>query len=402
MKTSSGHLTYCTNIHAGKDWAADFDNLKLYFPRIKAAVSPIAAMGLGLRLSNNASLTLAEPSPLVAFKSWLETQDAYVFTMNGFPYGEFHHTGVKAEVHSPDWSTAARMEYTMRLARILAAVLPPGMEGGISTSPLSYRHWFDSPEALDKLLKAATLNILEVVKELIEVYQKTGKRIHLDLEPEPDGIIESGAEYMNWYEQQLLPMGIPFIANACNLDDEEAENMIKQHLCLCYDVCHFSIGFEDHGAVLEQLSAKGLKVGKIQISAALKGKFGNVEGDQEVLDDFKRFNEPTYLHQVVARDEKGTLLRYPDLDEALKGFQQQSAEEWRAHFHVPISIDRIGNLQSTQKDILEVLDIQKKNPFTSHLEVETYTWEVLPEGLKIPVADSIIKELNWVIKHAIK
>lgn len=402
MKTSSGHLTYCTNIHAGKDWAADFDNLKLYFPRIKAAMSPNAAMGIGLRISNNASLTLAEPSPLAAFKSWLETQDAYVFTMNGFPYGEFHHTVVKAEVHSPDWSTAARMEYTIRLARILAAVLPPGMEGGISTSPLSYRHWFDSPEALDKLLKAATVNILEVVKELIEVYQKTGKRIHLDLEPEPDGIIESGAEYMNWYEQQLLPMGIPFIANACNLDDEEAENMIKQHLCLCYDVCHFSIGFEDHGAVLEQLSAKGLKVGKIQISAALKGKFGNVEGDQEVLDDFQRFNEPTYLHQVVARDEKGTLLRYPDLDEALKDFQQQSAEEWRAHFHVPISIDRIGNLQSTQKDILEVLDIQKKHPFTSHLEVETYTWEVLPEGLKIPVADSIIKELNWVIKHAIK
>ncbi len=400
MKTSSGHLTYCTNIHAGKDWAADFDNLKLYFPRIKAAVSPNAAMGIGLRISNNASLALAEPASLAAFKSWLEAQEAYVFTMNGFPYGEFHRTVVKAEVHSPDWSTAARKAYTIRLARILSALLPPGMEGGISTSPLSYRHWFDSPEALDMVLKAATLNVLEVVKELIEVHRKTGKRIHLDLEPEPDGIIESGAEYINWYEQQLLPMGIPFIANAFNLNDEEAEGMIKQHLCLCYDVCHFSIGFEDHGAVLEQLSAKGLKVGKIQISAALKGKFGNVERNQEVLDDFKRFNEPTYLHQVVARDEQGALLRYPDLDEALKDFQQQSAQEWRAHFHVPISIDRIGDLESTQKDILEVLGIQKNNPFTSHLEVETYTWEVLPEALKIPVADSIVKELNWVIKQA--
>lgn len=400
MKTSSGHLTYCTNIHAGKDWAADFDNLKLYFPEIKAAVSPNAAMGIGLRISNNASLALAEPASLAAFKSWLEAQEAYVFTMNGFPYGEFHRTVVKAEVHSPDWSTAARKAYTIRLARILSALLPPGMEGGISTSPLSYRHWFDIPEALDMVLKAATLNVLEVVKELIEVHRKTGKRIHLDLEPEPDGIIESGAEYINWYEQQLLPVGIPFIANAFNLDDEEAEGMIKQHLCLCYDVCHFSIGFEDHGAVLEQLSAKGLKVGKIQISAALKGKFGNVERNQEVLDDFKRFNEPTYLHQVVARDEQGALLRYPDLDEALEDFQQQSAQEWRAHFHVPISIDRIGNLESTQKDILEVLGIQKDNPFTSHLEVETYTWEVLPEALKIPVADSIVKELNWVIKQA--
>ena len=414
MRTKQGHLSYCTNIHAGNDWNADFDNLKTYFPQIKVAVSPGEPMGMGLRLSNAASITLADPERLDEFKRWLQANQAYVFTMNGFPYGEFHHTVVKEDVHSPDWTTAARKDYTIRLAHILAGLLPEDMEGGISTSPLSYRHWFATTETLNAAVGKATLNILDVVKELISIYRTTGKLIHLDLEPEPDGVIESGAEYMSWYEGVLLRIGIPAIAKAFSLSDQEAETLIKQHLCLCYDVCHFAIGYEDHGAVIKQLKNKGLKVGKIQISAALKAAFiavgiGSEMANKDietynkaVFEDFRKFNEPTYLHQVVAKDTAGKLTRYPDLDEALADFQTNQAAEWRAHFHVPISTGNIGLLQSTQNDILEVLNIQKQEPFTSHLEVETYTWEVLPEGLKIPIAQSIIKELDWVINHAIK
>jgi hypothetical protein len=402
MKTKSEHLTYCTNIHAGKDWSADFENLKTHFPEIKAAISPAEPMGIGLRLSNAASLTLADPAVQDEFKHWLQENQAYVFTMNGFPFGEFHHTVVKAEVHNPDWTTAARKDYTVRLAHLLADLLPEDMEGGISTSPLSYRHWFHTAEALDAAVETATLNILEVVKELISIYRETGKLIHLDLEPEPDGVIESGPEYIKWYESQLLKIGIPTIAGTFSLNDQQAESLIKQHLCLCYDVCHFSIGYEDHAAVLELLKTKGLKVGKIQISAALKGKFSDAVQNQAILEDFKKFNEPTYLHQVVAKEASGKLTRYPDLNEALAEFPARTAAEWRAHFHVPVSTDRIGQLYSTRDDIIQVLNIQKKDPFTSHLEVETYTWEVLPEGMKIPITQSIINELDWVINHAIK
>lgn len=402
MKTKSEHLTYCTNIHAGKDWSADFENLKTHFPEIKAAISPAEPMGIGLRLSNAASLTLADPAVQDEFKHWLRENQAYVFTMNGFPYGEFHHTVVKADVHSPDWTTAARKDYTIRLAHLLADLLPEDMEGGISTSPLSYRHWFHTAEALDAAVERATLNILEVVKELISIYRETGKLIHLDLEPEPDGVIESGPEYIKWYESQLLKIGIPTIAGTFSLNDQQAESLIKQHLCLCYDVCHFSIGYEDHAAVLELLKTKGLRVGKIQISAALKGKFSDAVQNQAILEDFRKFNEPTYLHQVVAKEASGKLTRYPDLNEALAEFPARTAAEWRAHFHVPVSTDRIGQLYSTRDDIIQVLNIQKKDPFTSHLEVETYTWEVLPEGMKIPITESIINELDWVINHAIK
>ena len=411
MKTELGHLSYCTNIHAGNDWDADFDNLKTHFKEVKAAISPEEPMGIGLRLSNAASLTLADREKQDEFKRWLQDNQAYVFTINGFPFGEFHHTVVKADVHSPDWTTAARKDYTIRLVQILAGLLPEHMEGGISTSPLSYRHWFDTTEKWDAAVEMATLNILEVVKELISIFIETGTLIHLDLEPEPDGVIESGPEYISWYENHLLRLGVPTVAAAFNLDDQKAVALIKQHLCLCYDVCHFSIGYEDHAAVLQTLRSKGLRVGKIQISAALKGKFSDVTSNKDVdsnvhhqalLNDFSRFNEPTYLHQVVAKDAAGNLTRYPDLDVALADFQSKPAAEWRAHFHVPISTGSIGLLQSTQNDILEVLKIQKQDPFTSHLEVETYTWEVLPEGLKIPIAQSIINELDWVINHAIK
>lgn len=401
MKTSLGHLTYCTNIHAGKDWAADFENLQTHFPEIKASISPDAAMGLGLRLSNAASISLQDPTTFTAFKAWFQTSDAYVFTMNGFPYGDFHHTVVKADVHSPDWTTAERKNYTLRLIALLKALLPEGMDGGISTSPLSYRHWFKDQEARSQAINTATLNILEVLKTLINLYRNTGKRIHLDLEPEPDGLIESGAEYISWYEQHLLPLGIPMISSSFDLSESEAEALIKQHLCLCYDVCHFAIGYEDHAAVLAEIESKGLRVGKIQISAALKGKFHDGPAHEQVLGEFKDFDEPTYLHQVVARNPAGVLTRYPDLKQAFADFNEQKTAEWRSHFHVPVSVGHFGNLQSTQADILQVLAIQKQSPFTNHLEVETYTWAVLPEGLKLPIEQSIIKELDWVIKHAI-
>jgi hypothetical protein len=387
METSAGHLTYCTNIHAGKNWQEDFENLRTHFPVVKAAIAKEVSMGIGLRLSNKASIDLTDDKTLESFKSWMTENQAYVFTMNGFPYGDFHHTVVKEAVHSPDWTSPERAMYTLRLIDILAKLLPDGMEGGISTSPLSYRHWYKTPEALDKAINRATQNIISVVSYLVHLNRKTGKIIHLDLEPEPDGIIESGREYIYWYEQHLLPQGIPMLVEEFDLAAEEAAALIKKHLCLCYDICHFAIGFEDHETVLKELEAKGLKIGKIQISAALKAQLGTGVSRQQVKDTLQLFDEPTYLHQVVARAAQQQLRRYPD----------PALNEWRAHFHVPVSGGQFGHLHATQDDILTVLDIQKRRPFTKHMEVETYTWEVLPKGLQIPIAASIIKELQWVL-----
>lgn len=397
MKVNSGHLTYCTNIHPGKNWTEDFEALKLNLPLIKQSVSPGQQMGLGLRLSNEASLALSHPAALTEFKQWLKDNDTYVFTMNGFPYGEFHRTVVKADVHTPGWVTKSRRDYTIRLFHILKELLPQGMDGGISTNPLGYRHWYTTEGSLKEASERGTLHVVEVISELIRIYNETGKILHLDIEPEPDGMMETGREFIDWFEGDLLSLGIPAISKAFNLSTADAEAQIRKHLMLCYDVCHFAIGYEPHAEIINELAAKNIKVGKIQISAALKADLNKPAIERgQIKTAFDQFNEPVYLHQVVARQQDGGLLRYLDLPEALEDFDNASVQEWRAHYHVPISIQEIGLLSTTQQDIIEVLTIQKNNPFTNHMEVETYTWEVLPQQIKLPIAESISKELLWV------
>ncbi len=398
MKTAFGHLTYCTNIHSGESWPDHFEQLKKSIPEIKKKLSPQTPFGIGLRLSNKASLALIENQNLVLFQQWLQQEDCYVFTINGFPYGGFHNTVVKDAVHQPDWTTTERVAYTVRLAHILAALLPPNCEGGISTSPLSYRHWFTTESSKKEALIRATNNIMEVVKELVQIKKETGKTIHLDIEPEPGGLLENGPEFITWYEEDLLPYGIPYLQQQLTINAQTASSIIKEHVQLCYDVCHFAIGYEDHAATILNLKNKGIKTGKIQISAALKAILPSApEQRLPITEAFRKFNERVYLHQVIGRYQDGNLLQYNDLPQALADANNENIKEWRAHFHVPVFIKDYGVLQSTQEDITTVLAIQKERPFTHHLEVETYTWDVLPEGLKLPQTDSIIRELTWII-----
>ena len=212
MKVNSGHLSYCTNIHPGKNWTEDFEALKLNLPLIKESVSPDQQMGLGLRLSNEASLALSQPAELAEFMQWLKDNNAYVFTMNGFPYGEFHRTVVKADVHTPGWITESRRDYTIRLFHILKELLPDGIDGGISTNPLGYRHWYTTKDTLKDAREKGTLHVIEVISELIRIYNETGKVLHLDIEPEPDGMMETGREFIDWFEGDLLSLGIPVIS----------------------------------------------------------------------------------------------------------------------------------------------------------------------------------------------
>ncbi len=411
MKTSLGHLGYCTNIHPGESWTDHFAELKKAIPELKNRLSPDAPFGIGLRLSNLASEELEQTATLVAFQNWLAENDCYVFTMNGFPFGGFHDTVVKADVHTPDWTTEARVEYTKRLFRILSVLLPVdelgnGIPGGVSTSPLSYRYWFEweQPVARDYVFAQATQNVLEVVAELINLRRQTDRLMHLDLEPEPDGVIETADEFIAWFVDYLLPMGIEQLSEQFSLTDEEAEAAICDHVRLCYDVCHFAVGYERPAEVLDKLKNYGLRVGKVQISAALKAEFppGSCSTDQlgreAVKKAFEPFNEPTYLHQVVARTNDNDLLRFRDLPDALAAFDDTHAE-WRAHFHVPLFVQDYGLLQSTQDDIREVLRLQAERAFTSQMEVETYTWDVLPDALKIPLVDSIEREIKWVINQ---
>ncbi|MEB2782505.1 metabolite traffic protein EboE [Algoriphagus sp. C2-6-M1] len=399
MEIKGFHLSYCSNIHPGESWEATFENLKKYIPEIKDRLHVDKPFGIGLRISHEASLLLENPVQLTKFKSWLEANHAYVFTLNGFPYGDFHRTTVKDQVHFPDWTTTDRRDYTIRSFRILAQLLPEGLDGGISTSPISYRHWFKSKAALDAGMLTATQHLLEVVSELVEIKKQTGKSLHLDIEPEPDGILENSEEMIRLFSEWLLPLGKPWLAEKFNISEELAEEYLKEHIQVCYDVCHFAIVYEKPADTFAKFQKAGIKIGKIQISAALKVL---IPAEPEARDLVKvkllPFEESTYLHQVVARLKNGTLKSYPDLPQALKVLGNTNEDEWRIHFHVPVFLDNYGALASTQDQISIVLNEILKNPsLTNHLEVETYTWEVLPEDTRLSLGESISRELEWVI-----
>jgi len=397
MQTSKGHLTYCTNIHPGETWSDHFAKLKENIPVIKKKVSPVHPFGIGLRLANSASLELRKQKNLEEFQNWLDENDCYVFTMNGFPYGGFHNTVVKDQVHAPDWLSADRVAYTIRLAQILAALIPEGVDGGISTSPLSYKFWHKEDQ-LSSVFETATFNLLQVLDQLVQIKKVTGKLIHIDIEPEPDGLLGNGKEFLQWYMQYLMPLGITYIQDRYNINEDEAASVIREHIQLCYDVCHFAVGYEDHAHMIEQIRSLGIKTGKIQISAALKSPMPEIIEDRKnFIEAFQKFNEPVYLHQVIARKKDGNLLSYPDLNVAIDDALNPDVKEWRAHYHVPLFVSSYGVLQSTQQDIEKVLSIHDQSMFTFHLEIETYTWEVLPEGMRLPIADSIIREIQWVI-----
>lgn len=397
MKTAFGHLSYCTNIHPGENWDDHFAQLKKYIPAVKQQVSPDQPFGIGLRLANTASLELSKEHNLTAFQQWLKEEDCYVFTMNGFPYGGFHNVVVKDQVHAPDWTSADRVAYTIRLFRILAALLPEGMEGGISTNPLGYKYWCNRcEEEKNSYTESATLNMLLVLEQLVRIHRNGGPLMHLDIEPEPDGMMENTSEFISWYFESLLPAGIPFLKEKFNVDDQAAADLIKSHICLCYDVCHFALVYEAPHRVLDRIRHYGLKIGKLQISAALKADMpADQDARHKVTAAFRQFNEPVYLHQVIARRNDGTFLHYPDLPEALADEENPDVTEWRSHFHVPVFLDRFDVLQSTQTDIRQVLALQQQQPFTAHMEVETYTWDVLPPALKQEMAASVSRELLW-------
>lgn len=393
------HLTYCTNIHPGEEWQQVFANLKHYVLPLKARLSPQASFGIGLRLADVASRELLKKDNLARFQSWLERENLYVFTINGFPYGKFHERIVKDKVYAPDWSKIERLNYTLRLVEILACLLPSGMDGGISTLPLSYKPWWQADSlAQTTILEKASLHLAMVTANMVEIRQKTGKVLHLDIEPEPDGLLENTTEVINFFEKWLLPVGGAYLAKHLGISQTSAESQLREHIRLCYDTCHFAVEYEKPATVFARLPAAGIKIGKIQLSAAVRV---NLPSDSQtrakIGERLRPFAESTYLHQVIERHHDGRLHHYSDLIGALPYLEQSEAAEWRTHFHVPIFINDYSLLQSTQDDLLTVLNLLSDNHICQHLEIETYTWEVLPPAMKTDLLTSIQKEYDWVL-----
>ena len=383
-----GHLTYCTNIHAGESWPEVFAGLQRHLPAIKQAVAPVQPLGVGLRLSAEAALALEDPEALGELRAFLEAGGYYVFTLNGFPYGTFHGAPVKEQVYRPDWSDPARLDYSNRLADILAALLPEGLDGSVSTVPGTFKAWAD-----EACVNALTDNLIRHVAHLVTLREASGKLVTLALEPEPCCLLETVAETVAFFEQRLFgPEAAARPAALSGLSVEEARKALHRHLGVCYDVCHAAVEFEEPRAAIARLRAAGISVFKVQLSAALKLAPVTAAG----LAQLRPFDEPVYLHQTVAQSRDG-LTRYVDLPEALEQGKGAVGQEWRTHFHVPIFLEAMEHFDTTQDVLREVLALHRESPICAQLEVETYTWDVLPEHYRrVEVSAAIARELAWV------
>ena len=388
------HLTYCTNIHAADGWPAVFANLRQFAPALKARLSPSAPFGIGLRLSARDARELLQEHGVDDFRRFLDEHGLYVALINGFPHGSFHRTPVKAEVYAPDWRDNERVRYTLDLVNILEHLLPAGIDGGISTAPLSYKPW-----VADRETQPFIRNVVQVVAAMALSKQRTGATVHLDIEPEPDCLIETSDEFLDFFTRHVVPDGAPLLAASLDCDVDDARASLYEHVRICVDCCHFAVEYEDTRVALDRIRDSGVQVGRVQLSSALKVLFPRDEtACAGMLERLRRFADSTYLHQVIERRD-GTLTHFPDLDVALDRSTSPAGAEWRIHFHVPLFARDYEGLGSTQDYVRDVLDLARRTRFAHHFEIETYTWDVLPPGLKIDLLDSIEREYRWVLQH---
>ena len=389
------HLTYCSNIHPGESWSETLHNIRAEATKVKAQVCPNAAFGLGLRLSAAAAEELSSTDgALLELRDELRERGMYAFTLNGFPYGAFHGTAVKEAVYRPDWRETERLSYTLQLIEILRRLLPEGVSGSISTVPIGFARDIAAPADV----KPCVANLLECAVALWRARENAGVDIALAIEPEPACYIETTAEALAFFERELLSRpGLSAFARATGLEAGSAEEAIRRHLGLCFDTCHAAVQFEDARESVRAIRAAGVRLAKVQATTGLHVE--PVDTERAAL--LRAFADGVYLHQVVSRSQAGAAHRldsFVDLDGALAALAAgtTAGDCWRVHFHVPVFERTLAPFANTQDFLREALEEIVRMQLCDQIEVETYTWSVLPERYRSrALSEMIAGELRW-------
>ena len=374
------HLAYCTNIHPAESWAETLGVLQEHTLKVRDKVirgdEPYA---IGLRLSALAARELMEEDNLPLFQDWLSSQNCYVFTINGFPYGAFHGTRVKENVYLPDWSSTERLVYTNQLFNIISRLAPEGVEGSVSTLPGSFKA-FKADES------SIFANLETCARHIEDLSEQTGRDLHLGLEPEPLGHFENTRDTLAFFDRLLGQSDDP--------------DLLLRRVGINYDTCHFAVEFNDCRESLEAFRDAGLRISKVHLSNALAFDLDNPDAMRAIA----QFDEPTYLHQLITNGGERRRF-FTDLPEALTLLQEppimtEGHQEARVHFHIPLYADPATPLRSTKSHVSELLAYRRAQPdFCSHFEIETYTWGVLPNDLQKPIVDQIAEEYRWVLSQ---
>ncbi len=386
-----GHLTYSTLVHPADTWEQLWDSVNRYLPAVKKRFSPDAPFGVCLRLSPNSASTLAgTPAELTKLKTFLAENDMYVFTANAFPYGAFKGERVKEQVYEPDWRTDERASYTMRVADVLAALAPPDIQPSIQSPPLGYKPRVTGPDVVESYTRQLHI----VVAYLANLEAKTGRTVTLALEPEPSCYLELTTELIDYFTNHLYSKAsVKALAKQTGWSESKCDAVLHKHLGAVYDICHQAVEYENIAESLDSLRKAGVPVLKLQPASALRIP----KVTREIVEALRAFDDPIYLHQTLQLHE-GRLTHFLDLPAALAAWEKNPIPcEWRIHFHVPVFLDEVNLFKTTRPAIEEALKVHKANPLSAHVEIETYTWDVLPQKFKTgDIVDYLVRELEWV------
>jgi hypothetical protein len=303
---------------------------------------------------------------------------------------------VKEQVYAPDWLDEERLTYSNRLAALLAALLPDedDLYGSVSTVPGAFRTRAATPSA-----RAAIADrVVRHVATLVALEAATGKRIRLALEPEPWCVLETIADTVAFFGEYLFTTAAAErLAGLTGRSRAASAMALHRHLGVCFDACHMAVEFEDPADALTRLASADIEVVKFQVSAGMVALLGGDDGAIRMA--LAGFADDVYLHQVVER-RGGELRRFVDLPDALAAAGDRVFREWRIHFHVPLFREALGVVRSTQPYVAALLRLLREQAYGGHLEVETYTWDVLPAAYRgEPVERAVARELCWVMER---
>lgn len=357
-------LSYCANVHPGETYEEVHAGLARYAAAVRSNLGrPMAA---GLWMTSHAIQELRTQEMLVEhLQQSLRDAGLVCYTMNAFPLGNFHARRVKENVYLPDWTSELRRDYTLDVAWLLARLLPADVEGSISTSPCAFKPALKPAQSVADFFP----KLVDCALGLSRLETETGRTIRLAIEPEPGCVLETTDEVLDFF-----PKLWAFAAQ------HAAEEVVRRHVGICYDVCHQAVEFEDVATSIDRMDQAGIRIQKVHVTCAL-------ELDDPRNDDARaylgHFAEERYLHQTYGQHPSGRILRLMDLTRSFS--LEPEAEwlecpKWRIHFHVPVDRLTMGPLQTTRPILRQALERVYRLPYQPHLEVETYTWNVLPRG----------------------
>jgi hypothetical protein len=388
-----GHLSYSTLVHPGDTWDQMWESLTFYLPKVKQRVAPRESFGVSLRLSAQSAAHLAsDRAARDKFKKFLADNDMYVYTVNAFPYGSFKGTLVKEQVYEPDWRSEERTRYTIDVAEVLADIAPATISPSIQSAPLGFKPRVTGEDVIDSF----TQHVLRVTARLIELEARTGRCVTLALEPEPYCFLETTDETVAYFQKVLYSgHSVLALAKLARLPVSEACVELRRHVGIVFDIGHQSVGFEEIPVSLQKLVDATIPIFKLQEVAAMRIP----QVTDSIIEILGRFANSVYLTQTVEKRD-GRFTRFLNLEDAFRAWKHDpggSAREWRTHFHVPVFLETLGAFGTTRFAIEQALQFHKLTPLSRQLEIETYTWDVLPENLKTgDIVDYVCREIEWV------